>query len=119
LNELSGWLTGTANKEAAEKLLGADLSKMFVQLKISTADAEQKAAKFNELKDKIFAVQEIQDMQESKMFNPVIKADGNAVLIGMEVYAPDQESKLLKEVGEEGVTDLIAMLKQVDQHVCA
>jgi hypothetical protein len=42
LNELSGYLTGTANKEIAKKCFpkSKDFDQGFVQMKISTADAE-------------------------------------------------------------------------------
>ena len=42
LNELSGWLSGTANESWAKE--AGDGIKGFVQLKISTSNAEEKAA---------------------------------------------------------------------------
>tara|TARA_B110000285_G_C14593908_1_gene367581 strand:+ start:256 stop:435 length:180 start_codon:yes stop_codon:yes gene_type:complete len=57
LNELSGWLSGTSNESWVKKC-GEHAHRSFVQLKVTTSNAAEKAAKFNELKDKIMATEE-------------------------------------------------------------
>lgn len=121
LNELSGWLSGTANESWAKE--AGDGIKGFVQLKITTSNAEEKAAKFNELKDKIMARDEYKSVAKSvAIFNPIIKAASDGVLIGMEMCLPNDDRKLkkmLKLVDDEGLKDLIDMFKEIDQKVCA
>jgi hypothetical protein len=121
LNELSGWLSGTANESWAKE--AGDGIKGFVQLKITTSNAEEKAAKFNELKDKILARDEYKSVAKSvAIFNPIIKAASDGVLIGMEMILPNDDRKLkkmLKLVDDEGLKDLIDMFKEIDQKVCA
>tara|TARA_B110000285_G_scaffold146012_1_gene162987 strand:+ start:412 stop:624 length:213 start_codon:yes stop_codon:yes gene_type:complete len=60
--------------------------------------------------------------KEVAIFNPVIKASNDGVLIGMELTLPNDDRKLkkmLKLIEDEGLKDLIDMFKEIDQKVCA
>lgn len=91
LDELSGWLNDTTPKERIAELneqlahSKEKTGKVFMQLKVSSSDAEAKAAKLNELKDKAMALSGM-----SKMFNPMIKAEGNMILVGIEIVAEER-----------------------------
>ena len=57
---------------------------------MSTSNAEEKVAKFNELKNK-FMTTVLDSKDLSKVFiNPVFKADGKFVLIGFEIVATEK-----------------------------
>lgn len=63
------------------------------------------------------------DIKDLQFVNPIIKADGNAILVGLELYTPNPIMKLLRQEGEtnleDGIVDLINILKEADQKVCA
>lgn len=89
--------------------------KVFMQLKVSSSDAEAKAAKLNELKDKAMVASGM-----SKMFNPIIKAEGNMILVGIEIVAEERQlykKAISKFIEEQGLGDLFEMFKEVDQSI--
>ena len=100
-----------------------DGTKAFFQLKITTSNAEEKAAKFNELKDKIMATNEYkQKSMQVRIHNPIIKAVSDGVLIGIEMILLHDDrylNKMVKLVDDESLKDLIDMFKEIDQKVCA
>jgi len=115
-------LNGTADEKWRSDLEASKekLLKAFFQIKISTSNAEEKVAKLNELKTRT-----IEMFGASPGFvnaaNIMFKADGNNVLIGVEIMV--KEDKLLrgmnitKKIEESGLTDLFDMFKEIDQKI--
>ena len=122
LDELSGWLNDTSDAEWRAKIEAKKqkVAKVFFQIKISTSNAEEKVAKLNELKTRT-----IEMFGASPGFvnaaNLMFKADGNDVLIGVEIIVKEDKlfrgMNITKKIEESGLTDLFDMFKEIDQKI--
>jgi len=76
----------------------------------------------NELKERMLAVMKAEGEEKAAMFNPQFKADGDNILIGMEILVPAMEiigSKINNIIkSEEGMSDMFEMFKEVEQKIC-
>ena len=92
LNELSGWLSGTANKkytdyvEKKTKATNSKSGKVFIQIKVSTSNAEEKAAKLRDILSKTNEAFDKNSEEDGGFVKriPQIKAIDNNIFIGLE-----------------------------------